>query len=106
MFVFVTGMTEVGNLQDVEAPSPLIEDYPLYKTEDLVSLCLPRMLFFPLLRTPEPSNMIHSRLSFPAPGVDLSLQERLDKLFPDDGPKVKNIAKGTTDPRIEFILLK
>ena len=89
MFVFVTGMTEVGNLQDVEAPSPLIEDYPLYKTEDLVSLCLPRMLlFFPLLRTPEPSNMIHSRLSFPAPGVDLSLQERLDKLFPDDGPKV------------------
>jgi len=24
----------------------------------------------------------------PPPGVDLSLQERLDKLFPDDGPKV------------------
>ena len=46
MFVFVTGMTEVGSLQDVEAPSPLIEDYPLYKTEDLVSLCLPRCCCF------------------------------------------------------------
>ena len=48
-----------------------------------------KLLFFPLLRTPELSNMVHSRLSFPAPGVDLSLQERLDKLFPDDGPRVK-----------------
>ena len=83
-------MTEVGSLQDVEALSPLIEDYPLYKTEDHVSFCLPpNLLVFPLLRTPELSNMIHSRLSFPAPGVDLSLQERLDKLFPDDGPRVK-----------------
>ena len=44
--LFFTGMTEVGNLQDVEAPSPLIEDYPLYKTEDLVSLCLPRCCCF------------------------------------------------------------
>ena len=83
-------MTEVGSLQDVEAPSPLIEDYPLFKIEDHVSFCLPpNLLVFPLLRTPELSNMVHSRLSFPAPGVDLSLQERLDKLFPDDGPKVK-----------------
>ena len=86
-------MTEVGSLQDVEAPSPLIEDYPLFKTEDHVSFCLPpklaKLLVFPVLCTPELSNMVHSRLSFPAPGVDLSLQERLDKLFPDDGPKVK-----------------
>ena len=27
-------------------------------------------------------------LIFAAPGVDLSLQERLDNLFPNDGPKV------------------
>ena len=88
MFVFVTGMTEVGNLQDVEAPSPLIEDYPLYKTEDLVSLCLPCMLLFFLFCS---RTLKHYTLTFvlPAPGVDLSLQERLDKLFPDDGPKVK-----------------
>ena len=77
-------MTEVGSLQDVEAPSRRIEDFPLYKTEDRVSRCSSHCYCNPVL-----PNIILSIVSFPAPGVDLSLQERLDKLFPDEGPKVE-----------------
>ena len=72
----ITGMTEASSQQVAQAPFLPMWEHPLYKIEDHVSHHSSSYL----------SNS--PILNFSAPGVDLSLQERLDNLFPSDGPKV------------------